>query len=110
MKRFLIIAFGLFVVAAVAIAAWLRASVPRLDGHATLRGLHAAVSVQRDEFGVPHIFADDEVDAYRALGYAQAEDRLFQLDLMRHVASGRLAEWFGPSLLPYDRKFATGRR
>lgn len=107
LKRAAIIAFGLFVILAVVLAAWLHSTVPRLDGHATLAGLHAPVNIQRDEFGVPHIFAESEVDAYRALGYAQAQDRLFQLDLMRHVASGRLAEWFGPALLPYDKKLRT---
>ncbi len=54
-----------------------------------------AVTVVRDAQGVPHIFAEDPGDLFFALGYTMAQDRLFQMDMYRHVARGRLCEWFG---------------
>lgn len=53
------------------------------------------VTVVRDAQGVPHIYARDSADLFFALGYTMAQDRLFQMDLYRHVARGRLCEWFG---------------
>ena len=106
MKKTIIWAFGLVVVALGGVAIWVHASAPQLSGERTLAGLTAPVTVLRDEFSVPHIYAADKNDAYRALGYVQAEDRLFQLDLMRHVAGGRLAEWFGAPLIERDKKCA----
>lgn len=53
---------------------------------------------------MPHIVAGDDHDLYLATGFAQAQDRLFQMDLVRRVARGRLAEVFGEDALPYDRE------
>ncbi|MFL5606221.1 MAG: penicillin acylase family protein, partial [Gemmatimonadaceae bacterium] len=74
------------------------ASLPR---NASVRVLHLAdsVSVVYDERAVPHIFAASEEDAYRALGYVVARDRLFQLYLQTMAASGRLTEIGGPRAL-----------
>lgn len=73
--------------------------------HATIQipGLSGDVVVQRDERSVPHIFADHTLDAVAALGYLTAQDRLFQLDFVPRVASGRLAEILGPSMIETDR-------
>jgi penicillin amidase len=60
------------------------------------------VDVYRDEYGVPHIYAQSISDAYFALGYVMAEDRLFQMDLFRRTAAGRLSEIFGDSTLEID--------
>ena len=68
-----------------------------------IAGLEAPVTVVRDERGVPHIFAQSHADATAALGYVVAQDRLFQLDFVPRVASGRLAEAFGPPSVPTDR-------
>ena len=68
-----------------------------------LDALDASVTVVRDDRGVPHIFAESDRDAVMALGYVVAQDRLFQLDFIPRVASGRLAEVFGPSSLGADR-------
>ena len=61
----------------------------------------------RDRWGVPHIFAAREADAFFGAGYAAAEDRLLQMDLLRRRARGRLAEVFGASWVASDRKFRT---
>ncbi|PSQ99328.1 MAG: hypothetical protein BRD48_04315 [Bacteroidetes bacterium QS_9_68_14] len=69
----------------------------------SLEGLDAPVTVVRSARGVPHIFAERYVDATAALGYVTAQDRLFQLDFIPRVASGRLAAAFGPSSVETDR-------
>lgn len=67
-----------------------------------LPGLKNNVEVFRDEFGIPHIFAKTDEDLYRAVGYVSAEDRLWQMDLLRHVTSGRLSEIFGKDMIEND--------
>lgn len=76
----------------------------RGESRATLPGLGAAVRVVYDDRAVPHIFAATEADAYRALGYVVARDRLFQLDLQTRAAAGRLSELVGPRALDVDRE------
>ena len=66
-------------------------------------GLKGPVEIVRDARGVPHIFAENDLDAVAALGFATAGDRLFQMDFLPRVASGRLAEVMGPSLVATDR-------
>lgn len=82
-----------------------RRSLPQTSGELRLAGLRAPVTVYRDARGVPHIEAENEHDLYMAQGYVVAQDRLFQLDLTRRAASGRLAEVIGESQLDTDRFF-----
>jgi len=74
------------------------------DARATLSALGDSVSVVYDDRAVPHIFAKNELDAYRALGYVVARDRLFQLYVQTLAASGRLSEIGGPAALDLDRE------
>jgi penicillin amidase len=87
-------------------AAWLtvRASLPRIEGNATLAGLGAPVAIERDAAGVPVIRGATRADVARATGYAHAQDRLFQMDLLRRVGAGELAALLGPGLLDRDRR------
>ncbi|TNF71348.1 MAG: penicillin acylase family protein, partial [Bacteroidetes bacterium] len=64
-----------------------------------------SVTVFFDTFGIPHIYANNKADAFRALGYVHAQDRLWQMELLRRIAPGRLSEAFGPDALPNDRLF-----
>lgn len=101
-------ALGLVVVLLLGLAggyAYARRSLPRTSGELALPGLRAPVTVYRDEWGVPHIVAENEHDLYMAQGYVVAQDRLFQLDLTRRAAAGRLAEVIGPSQLETDKFF-----
>ena len=83
---------------------WLmRRSLPQLDGEAALPGLSAAVTVERDTLGVPTIRGASRIDVARALGYLHAQDRFFQMDLLRRRAAGELAELFGKAAVPADR-------
>lgn len=89
-------------------AAWyVHSKQAQRDGSVTLARLTAPVTVRYDERGVPHIRAGNETDLYRALGYVHAQDRLFQMELMRRLARGELAEVLGPKLLEVDRLFRT---
>ena len=89
-----------------ALGVW-RYSLPQRDGNLPLTGLSAAVQVHYDNFGVPHLQAQNEADLYRALGFVHAQDRLFQMEMMRRLAKGELAAVLGPKLLDTDRVFRT---
>ncbi|MBI1208969.1 MAG: penicillin acylase family protein [Azospirillum sp.] len=94
--RVAIVAASLIALGAAAGYMWLRSSLPLYDGTIGLPGLSGRAEVVRDRDGVPHIFADSALDAYRALGYAHAQDRLWQMEMTRRFGAGRLAELFGP--------------
>lgn len=81
----------------------IRASLPPLDGVRTLAGLSAPVKIERDELGVPTITGVTRLDVARATGYVHAQDRFFQMDLMRRTGAGELAELFGAAAVPLDR-------
>lgn len=97
----------LLVVAAMALGWYLKSKQVQRSGVTMLRQLSAPVSVAYDERGVPHIRAGNEADLYRALGYVHAQDRLFQMEMVRRLARGELAEILGPRLLGSDRLFRT---
>ncbi|MFZ5790650.1 MAG: penicillin acylase family protein [Pseudomonadota bacterium] len=82
---------------------WLESSLPRTRGEMALQGLGAPVEIRRDAHGVPTIRAESENDAYFALGFLHAQDRLFQMDFVRRLASGRLSEIMGARTLDTDR-------
>jgi penicillin amidase len=81
--------------------------LPQLDGSISLPGLKKEVTVERDNWGVPHVRAASLVDAVEAQGYVMAQDRLWQLDLMRRASRGQLSEIVGPLALKSDKQFRT---
>lgn len=81
----------------------LRLPLPRVRGTVRAPGLGAPVEIARDGWGIPHIAAQSEGDAAFGLGYAHAQDRLWQMELHRRIGTGRLAELFGPVALEADR-------
>lgn len=82
-------------------------SKPVIEGEVTVTVLENDVIVSRDAYGVPHIEAETDADLYRAQGYVQAQDRLFQMDMARRQASGALAEVVGEAALDTDKHFRT---
>jgi penicillin G amidase len=82
-------------------------SFPQTTGTVSVAGIHAPTDVWRDGYGVPHILANNEHDLMFAAGYVQAQDRLWQMDLLRRTGEGRLSEIFGSAGLNYDRLFRT---
>ena len=102
--------FGLSLLALLIIAGgygFLRTKLPQRSGEISLPGLISEVDVVFDEWAIPHIEAENELDAYRALGYLHAQERLFQLELMIRVAHGRLSEMLGEATLDVDSYFRT---
>jgi penicillin amidase len=81
--------------------------LPQLDGSISLPGLQKEVSIDRDNWGAPHIRAASLVDAVEAQGYVMAQDRLWQMDLMRRASRGQLSEIVGPLALKSDKQFRT---
>ena len=79
-----------------------RKSLPDYNRDFPLEGLAAEVTVIRDAFAVPAIYADNEEDLYRAVGFVMAQDRLWQMDLLRRATTGRLSEIFGEDLVKTD--------
>ncbi len=88
---------------------YIHSKQPVRQGEIALAGLRAPVSVRYDERGVPHIKADNQDDLYRTLGYVHAQDRLFQMELLRRLARGELAEILGPKLVNTDKLFRSLR-
>ncbi|MPY68992.1 MAG: penicillin acylase family protein [Alphaproteobacteria bacterium] len=86
---------------------WLRTALPQTQGSIELPGLAAAVAVTRDRFGIPRIEAANDADAYFALGFVHAQDRMWQMDFHRRLGAGRLAEVTGPPALALDRHMRT---
>ncbi|MBI3006433.1 MAG: penicillin acylase family protein [Ignavibacteriales bacterium] len=82
-------------------------SFPETTGNHVIAGIQEPVEILRDSYGVPHVFAQSDRDAYFAVGFVQAQDRLWQMELIRRVGMGRLAEVLGEPALKTDRLFRT---
>ena len=108
-KRLALLLLVLVVVAAGTGWWLLRGSVPRLEGELALPGLSAPVSLQRDANGVVTIDAASDTDLARALGYVHAQERYFEMDLMRRSSAGELSELFGAVALNMDKERRTHR-
>ncbi|UVM67123.1 penicillin acylase family protein [Pseudomonas sp. B21-009] len=88
---------------------YVHGKLPQRQGEVTLSSLQAPVNVRYDARGVPHIQAQNEADLYRALGYVHAQDRLFQMEIIRRLARGELAEILGSKLVATDTLFRSLR-
>lgn len=86
---------------------WLRTSLPTLSETIGIAGLEARVEIIHDRNGIPHIVATSANDAYHALGFVHARDRLFQMDFMRRLGAGRLSEVVGRATVPLDKTMRT---
>ncbi len=98
---------GLAAVAGLGGTLWLRGSLPQTSGEIRLEGLAAPVEVLRDAEGLITLRAEDDLDAYRALGFVHAQERLWQMDFMRRLGAGRLSEIIGAATLGTDRFMRT---
>lgn len=79
---------------------------PKYDGEMALNSIQKETTVYFDDYGIPHIYAQSQKDAMITLGYVHAQDRLWQMELMRRIAPGRLSELFGSVMLKNDKFFA----
>ena len=108
MRWFLRLAAALVVivvVAAVSVAIALRSSLPSVDGEFAVSGITSAAVIERDAEGIPTITASNRKDLAFATGYAHAQDRYFQMDLIRRRAAGELSALIGPATLGSDRAY-----
>ena len=96
-------------IAVILAAAWIRLneSLPRIDGEVSAKGAQAAIEVLRDGEGIPHIFAKSDRDAWFAMGYVHAQDRLWQMEFQRRIAQGRLSEFLGERAFDTDKLMRT---
>lgn len=106
-KHILIGLVALLLLVIIGILVFLQTTKPTYSGELKLEGLKSEVEILYDDYGVPHIYAQNEEDAYFALGYVHAQDRLFQMEMIRRAASGRLSEVFGSDFLKIDKLFRT---
>ncbi len=105
-KKFLLVLLVLIVVLGIGLCAYIFHLKPKYEGELTLKNLEKETTVYFDEFGVPHIYANSEKDAMTALGYVHAQERLWQMELLRRIAPGKLSEIFGSVALKNDKFFA----
>lgn len=107
LPRFVLIFTVILIVAAMGAVWRLWRALPDVDGSIRVAGVERAIEILRDPEGVPHIRAASERDALFALGYVHAQDRLWQMEFQRRLASGRLAEALGPAAIETDRFMRT---
>ena len=105
-KKALRVILALLVIITTAIVVYGFYLKPKYEGVVQLKNIQKETTVYFDEFGVPHIYANNSKDAMEALGYVHAQDRLWQMELMRRIAPGRLSEIFGLVALKNDKFFA----
>ncbi|WP_350291981.1 penicillin acylase family protein [uncultured Croceitalea sp.] len=104
-KKVLLVLLILLVVFGIASLFFINSLKPDYEGTKELKSLSAESNVYYDTYGIPHIYAENEEDAFRTLGYVHAQDRLWQMELLRRVAKGGLSEVFGKDLVATDKFF-----
>ncbi|WP_338408483.1 penicillin acylase family protein [uncultured Flavobacterium sp.] len=106
LKKSLLVILSLIVLFAIAFVGYGFYLKPTYEGEHKLKNIQKETTVYFDDYGVPHIYANSQKDAMIALGYVHAQDRLWQMELIRRIAPGRLSEMFGSKLLKADKFFA----
>ena len=105
-KKVLVVIVSILALLILGLVGYAFYSKPKYEGELPMKNIQKETTVYFDEFGVPHIYAENTSDAMEALGYVHAQDRLWQMELMRRIAPGRLSEIFGSVALKNDKFFA----
>jgi penicillin amidase len=105
-KYFFLLLISLVILLVIVLYAFLNQTKPLYNGELSIKGIDSQTTVYFDEYGVPHIYANNQKDAMIALGYVHAQDRLWQMELMRRIAPGKLSEIFGNPALKTDLFFS----
>lgn len=103
LKNILAIFLLLVFILTLSLHIFLDSTKPHYNGVYTIEGIKNEIKIYYDDFGVPHIYAANEEDAYYAFGYVYAQDRLFQTQFFKLIASGRLSEYLGKDALEVDK-------
>ncbi|MWB93375.1 penicillin acylase family protein [Flavobacterium sp. GA093] len=106
LKKVVLVLVVIIVMAAIGLCAYIFHLKPQYEGELKLKNLQKETTVYFDDFGVPHIYAASEKDAMTTLGYVHAQERLWQMELLRRIAPGRLSEIFGSVALKNDKFFS----
>ncbi len=106
LKKILFVILSLIMILAIVWIGYCFYLKPTYEGEQDLKNIQKETVVYFDDYGIPHIYANSQKDAMTVLGYVQAQDRLWQMELLRHIAPGRLSEMFGSKLLKTDKFFA----
>lgn len=106
LKKIALVIVILFVIVAIGVVSYGYFLTPKYDGEIALNSIQKETTVYFDEYGIPHIYAASQKDAMTTLGFVHAQDRLWQMELMRRIAPGRLSEIFGSVMLKNDKFFA----
>ena len=106
LKRIVLILISFFLIITIALYLYLLSSKPNYEGEISIQNISKNTDVYYDDYGIPHIYANSQKDAMTVLGYVHAQDRLWQMELLRRIASGRLSELFGNKVSKTDVFFA----
>ena len=106
LKKTLLLLVAIIILLTIVVLGYLQYTKPNYEGAVALNSIQKETTVYFDEFGVPHIYAATQKDALTTLGYVHAQDRLWQMELLRRIAPGRLSELFGSVALKNDLFFA----
>lgn len=106
LKKTLLLLVVIIVIFSLSLYIYLLTTKPQYEGEVVFQNISKETTVYFDHYGVPHIYSDSEKDAMTVLGYVHAQDRLWQMELMRRIAPGRLSELFGSKALKNDMFFA----
>ena len=107
LKRILLVLLLMILILTGVIHFYTQGLKPQYEGNLQLEGLKEEVEVYFDDYGIPHIYAQNQEDLYLAFGYLHAQERLWQMDLLRRIAPGRLSEFFGSEMIAIDKLFRT---
>lgn len=106
-KKFILFLSVVIILVLIGGALYYNSLKPTYSGDIKLTNLEKETTVYFDDYGIPHIYAENELDAITALGYVHAQDRLWQMELMRRIAPGKLSEIFGEKMLENDQFFVS---
>ena len=106
LKKTLLFLLSIFLLITIFVFGYLQYTKPQYEGEVNIKNIQKETTVFYDEYGIPHIYANSRKDAMTTLGYVHAQDRLWQMELIRRIAPGRLSELFGKKALPNDLFFA----
>lgn len=104
-KKALLIFASLLLLIALSLYIYLQTTKPQYEGEVDIKNISKNTEVFFDEYGIPHIYAANQTDAQVVLGYVHAQDRLWQMELLRRIAAGRLSELFGNKVSKTDMFF-----
>jgi penicillin amidase len=105
LKKVLLILVALLLLIALSLYIYLQTTKPQYEGEVDIKNISKNTEVFFDEYGIPHIYAANQTDAQVVLGYVHAQDRLWQMELLRRIATGRLSELFGNKVSKTDMFF-----